>query len=94
MLPRSVYTQRRIILGLVACFLFLVIIFSGRFAFSRFQTWRKFSDLTEVKGYLKPGQVLFDSLLENGISREASNELVSEIAKVLNLTKLRVNDGY
>jgi len=82
------------VLGLMAAFLLLSLIFGVRLTTKKIQTWQKHSALTEISGYLKAGQVLFDSLLERGVSREAANELVAVVAKVLDLTKLKVNDNY
>jgi murein DD-endopeptidase MepM/ murein hydrolase activator NlpD len=98
MLDRSVYIKRRIVLAIIAILLVggLVwgIVSVARFGIRRYQNYLKYSKITRTEGQIKSGQVLFTSLLEQGISREAASEIVGAIGKVLDLTKLRVSDKY
>jgi len=91
---RSVYTRRRIALIVI-----LLLLVWGAYAgikksINWVQNWIKYSQIKIVEGKLKPGEVLFDSLLANGVSREAANALLSSVSKVLDLTKLQVKDEY
>jgi len=98
MLDRSVYIRRRIVVGIIAVLLLGGMVWGTvsavRFAIQRYQNYVKFSKITRTKGQIKTGQVLFTSLMEEGVSREAAAEVVAAIGKVLDLTKLRVSDTY
>ena len=90
----AVYIKRRIILAIIVVLLLGAAIWSVSKGLSWFQHRAKYSKIKVVAGSLKPGQVLFDSLLENKVSREAANELLVATGKILNLTKLQVKDEY
>ena len=94
MLDKSVYLKRRIAL-LFLLFLLIMAGFLGvRSAVTKISNYFKYSKITVVKGKLKPGQVLFTSLLEQDVSREAANEVINSMQKILDLRSLRVNDEY
>lgn len=94
MADRSVYLKRRIVLIVVFLCLVLGVVWTVNRGISWLQNRAKYSKIKVVAGSLKPGQVLFDSLLENKVSRESANELLASVGKILNLTKLQVKDEY
>ncbi|MBU0672533.1 MAG: M23 family metallopeptidase [Candidatus Margulisbacteria bacterium] len=91
---RSVYIRRRIVLAVIFALLVWGIIWTLNKSISWVQNRIKYSRIRVVEGRLAPGQVLFDSLLDNKVSREAANELLASLGKVLNLNKLQVRDEY
>lgn len=94
MLDRSVYIRRRIIIAILSILLIVSAIFAIRFGVYRYQNYLKYSKIRKIEGSIKPGQVLHTSLLDLGISSEASNEIVNSIDDILNLRKLRAQDKY
>lgn len=94
MATKAVYIRRRI--ALLVIFLLLVwgAVAGIRKAVSWYQNYLKFSKIRMIEGHLNPGEVLFDALLEKGVSREAANEVIGAIAKVLDLRSLQVRDIY
>ncbi|MEA3494016.1 MAG: M23 family metallopeptidase [Candidatus Margulisiibacteriota bacterium] len=91
---RSVYIRRRVIIVIISVLLVVSAIFAVRFGAQRYQNYLKYSKIKKIGGSIKPGQVLFTSLVESGISREAANEIIGSIGDILNLQKLRAKDKY
>ncbi len=89
-----VYIRRRIILALIFILLICSAVFTVRFGIQRYQNYLKYSKIRKIEGAIKPGQVLFTSLIETGVSREAANEIIGSIDDILNLQKLRAKDKY
>ncbi|MFH1684269.1 MAG: M23 family metallopeptidase [Candidatus Margulisiibacteriota bacterium] len=94
MTTRAVYIKRRIVLAIILVLFVAGMIFALRAGMKRYQIRAKYSKIKVVEGRLKPGQVLFDSLLENNVSREAANEVLVSVGKILDLNKLQVKDEY
>jgi murein DD-endopeptidase MepM/ murein hydrolase activator NlpD len=94
MLDRSVYIRRRIAILIIFALLVWGVVAAARFGINKYQIRLKYSKYTKIEGSIKPGQVLFNSLMGNGISREAANEIISSINDLLDLQKLRVKDKY
>ncbi len=94
MADKSVYIRRRIALVIILLFVIGSIAYAARRGFLYYQNYLKYSKITMSQGEIKQGQVLFDSLLENHISREVANEVVSSIGGILNLRSLRVGEKY
>jgi hypothetical protein len=92
--PKAVFIRRRIILAIVFLLLALGVVYGVRKTVSLIQKRIEYSRVKVVEGRLATGQVLFDSLLENGVSREAANNIIASIGKVLDLTSLQVRDEY
>lgn len=94
MTTQYVYIKRRIVL-LVIFILMVCGLVYGAMRTARYVKNRiKYSKIRVIEGNLKPGQVLFEALLAENISREAANEILSSVGKVLDLTKLQVSDEY
>ncbi|MFH1542589.1 MAG: M23 family metallopeptidase [bacterium] len=88
------YTLRRILVFVAFCLIVWGIVWSVRKTVSFTYNKIKYSRIKVVTAQLKPGQVLFDSLLENKVSRDDANKLLASLAKILDLTKLQVSDEY
>ncbi|MFH1825754.1 MAG: M23 family metallopeptidase [bacterium] len=93
-MPKPNYVKRRIIILVVFIVLIWGLVWGTRSTITWVQNKIKFSKIKVVTIKLKPGQVLFDSLLENSVSRDDANKLLASLAKVLDLTKLQVRDEY
>ncbi|MBN3033928.1 MAG: peptidoglycan DD-metalloendopeptidase family protein [Candidatus Saganbacteria bacterium] len=94
MATSAVYLRRRLALLLALAILIGGVTVGARRAVNSFHNRARWSNITVVKGQLGSGEVLYDSLLADGISREAANEAVLAIARVLDLTRLRTSDRY
>ena len=94
MATEAVYIRRRIALFVIFLLLIWGMVYAARTGIRWYQNYRKYSKIRVVQGRLKPGQVLFDSLLESDISREAANEIIDAIGGILDLRSLQVKDEY
>jgi hypothetical protein len=91
---QAVYIRRRIALLAVLALLVLGGVAGVKRGIEALHDRARWANITVVKGKIESGQVLYDSLLADGLSREAASELVFSLARVLDLTKLRTGDRY
>ena len=92
--PRAVYIRRRIILAIIFVLLVIGVFAGANKTINWVQKRIEYSKVKVVESRLATGQVLFDSLLENGISRAAANNIIASVGKILDLTSLQVRDEY
>ena len=80
-----------VVIFLLAAFLLAVGLGKG---INWYRNRLKYSRIRVIEGRLKPGQILYASLLESKIGPKAATELVSALEKVLDLRSLQVKDSY
>jgi len=91
---KAVFLKRRIAIAVVFVLLLVGVFWGATKAVRYYQIKAKYDKIRMVEGKLKPGQVLFDALLESEVSREAANELIAVIDPILDMRKLRAQDEF
>lgn len=91
---RATYIKRRIAVAVLLIVIIWGIGWGIRGCLHYLSLRRKFAAIEMIKGEIKPGQVLFTSLLAQNITSEAANEIVVTIGKILKLNKLKVGEQY
>lgn len=88
----SIYIRRRIFLSVILLLIIFLLFYSVKIGIRKFINPLKQNNITIIEGQLKPGQVLFTSMLENGITNEAANSIITSLQGMLDLTSLKVSD--